>query len=225
MSELFTVRLSTGHEQRYTLDELDTAYKGGFIDEKTLVKPSTSARWMTLGELAGIEEEASPPSIAPMAIDAPLDVPVEFESSAALSSSEIPAELRPRKTGRIFAIGIAVVAVIGLGVAATRGASTIASTATALKAKIVTSSAEAPKAAAAMAPTPAPAPEKPTERQGTTTTTTPNAPSTITTDKLPNAAPQASSAKTNVPTMSAASLPDAKDKKKPAAPAKSRTRK
>lgn len=222
MSELFTVRLSTGHEQRYTLDELDTAYKGGFIDERTLVKPATSARWMTLGELAGIEEEASPPSIAPMAIDAPVDVHVEVETGA-LASSEIPAELRPRKKGRVFAIGIAVVAVIGLGVAATRGASTIASTAGSLKSKIVTSSAEAPKAAAAMAPTPAPEAPQPTERQGTTTTTTPppSAPSTITTDKLPNAAPQV---KGNVPTMSAASLPDAKDKKK-SAPAKTRTRK
>lgn len=221
MSELFTVRLSTGHEQRYTLDELDTAYKGGFIDEKTLVKPSTSARWMTLGELAGIEEEASPPSIAPMAIDAGYDIPVDLApSTAALDSSEIPAELRPRKTGRIFAIGIAVVAVIGLGVAATRGASTIASAAGSLKAKIVTSSADAPKAAAAMTPA---APEKPTERQGTTTTTPApaSAPTTVTTDKLPDAAP---SVKGNVPTMSAASLPDAKEKKK-SAPGKTRTRK
>lgn len=219
MSELFTVRLSTGHEQRYTLDELDTAYKGGFIDERTLVKPATSARWMTLGELAGIEEDVSPPSIAPMAIDAPVDVPVEFESSDVLASSEIPAELRPRKKGRIFAIGIAVVAVIGLGVAATRGASTIASAAGSLKSKIVTSSAEAPKAAAAMAPAPASEAPKPTDRQGTTT---PTPPSTITTDALPNAAPQA---KANVPTMSAASLPDAKDKKKSAPAAKTRTRK
>lgn len=221
MSELFTVRLSTGHEQRYTLDELDTAYKGGFIDEKTLVKPAASARWMTLGELAGIEEEASPPSIAPMAIDAPVDVQVALDAGA-LASSEIPAELRPRKKGRIFAVGIAVVAVIGLGVAATRGASTIASAASSLKSKIVTTSADAPKAAAAMAPTPTPEAPKPTERQGTTTTTPPaSAPSTITTDKLPNAAPQV---KGNVPTMSAASLPDAKDKKK-SAPAKTRTRK
>jgi hypothetical protein len=47
---------------RVTLDQLDEAFQAGHIDEETMVLAEGAERWVALGRLAGLDEEAESPS-------------------------------------------------------------------------------------------------------------------------------------------------------------------
>lgn len=72
MSDTWLVRLPTG-ETRMTLDELDAAYQGDRIDERTLVR-EPGAPWRTLGSILGIEPTAIQ-SVRPVSIDLEIEPP------------------------------------------------------------------------------------------------------------------------------------------------------
>lgn len=214
-ADLFHVKLATGEERAFDLDQLDAAYKAGLIDESTLVLRAGSLRWVKLAELAGLDEpveEPMPSSIAPMALDA-AEVDLA-DLGPALATSEIPRELRPRRRGgKILGAAIALAVVAGIGFAATRArpelTSSIRSSVTTRLAKLTAKKADAPRAAAAVvAPRPQPAPVPPPP------------PATNVAD--PRAAQGGAQGDAPVPTMTASSLPDAKatkttPKKRPSA--------
>lgn len=202
--QIFHVRLEGGEERRFDLDQLDAAYKAGWIDETTMVSRGGSLRWVTLGELAGIEpqEEQAPYSVSPVALD-PGEVPIDVDSMA-----EPP---RPRR-GKIFAAAIAVVVVAGLGFGATRARPGLASSiGHAIGARVAAARGEA---AAAPAAQPTQAPITTVDARGAmdakaAPTPAASAPAVPT----PAASAPAASA-SSLPTLTATSLPDAKPAKK-----------
>jgi hypothetical protein len=66
--ELWHVQLGNGEVRVMTLEQLDASYQSGLIDERTFVLRNGSPNWTTLGDVAGIEEEA-PSSVAPFATE------------------------------------------------------------------------------------------------------------------------------------------------------------
>ncbi|HEX3772541.1 MAG TPA: hypothetical protein VHV30_16800 [Polyangiaceae bacterium] len=59
--ELWYVKLANGDVHRVTLDQLDSAFQGGHIDESTMVLAAGATQWTKLGDLAGLgdDEESS----------------------------------------------------------------------------------------------------------------------------------------------------------------------
>jgi hypothetical protein len=116
MQEIWHVKLPSGDVKPLSLDELDAAYEAGRIDLSTPVLPPAAITWSTLGNVAGLDPEPMPLSIAPVAYGPDLDVDL-----SASDLDDVPAELRPRRTGRkVFGFLVAVAVVAGLGFAATK---------------------------------------------------------------------------------------------------------
>ncbi len=116
-ADIWHVKLDNGQVQSLTLDQLDAGYKDGWIRGRTPVLQAGAVTWKPLRDVAGLDPsgsyEALPASVAPFAVDVPVDVE--------LSADEVPAELRPKKRGgAIFGALIAVVAVGALAFATTR---------------------------------------------------------------------------------------------------------
>jgi hypothetical protein len=208
--ELFHVSLRDGSVRTMTIDQVDEAFNAGVIDAKTPVVRAGDLRWSTLGEIAGLDDEAPPQasyvpsSVAPMALD----------------DDEIPPELRPKRRGRVFAKALALVVIAGLGYAGTQARPDLVVSAKAgvktqiAKLRSIASKGDAPRAAAAAPPAEAP---KPTPApQATATPATAAAPATVTAvtavkaePTAPSAAPSAS-ASAQVPTLSPRQLPNAR---------------
>src|SRR4051812_5823956 len=102
MSDVWNVRLSTGEVRTFNADQLDAAYKAGWIDETTPVKEPDAHGWMTLGELAGIEPEPAPYSIAPVALATTDFATPDFGVDVEVSELETAA-LRPSRAKWVFA--------------------------------------------------------------------------------------------------------------------------
>lgn len=166
MTDIWHVKLENGEVRSLTLDELDAGYKDGWIRGRTPVLAAGALRWSPLRDVAGLDPsgpwEAMPESVAPQAID--IDV-----RDVAISSSEIPPELRPKKrAGKIFGVLVALAVVGGLVYAGTRARPGLVASAKSFvtshvpgksaPAKIEAAKPVDPPKAAAVAPPP-PAPE------------------------------------------------------------------
>jgi hypothetical protein len=71
--ELWFVKLPNGDVHHVTLDQLDAAFQGGHINENTPVLADGATTWTTLGQAAGLEDEAPP---ARAAAPSPTPAPV-----------------------------------------------------------------------------------------------------------------------------------------------------
>lgn len=79
--DFWHVRLGNGATRVLSLDDLDRAFQDGWVDEHTLVSKSGGAPWVPLGQVAGLDDDvtnalpepeandAAPYSIAPLALD------------------------------------------------------------------------------------------------------------------------------------------------------------
>lgn len=114
--ELFQVQVPGGGVRTLSLDELDAAFQAGSISEQTMVLRSGSVRWMTLAEVAGIEEEQAPNSLAPFATDVAYSnvsiPPLAPIGEVTLATSEIAAFRPKRPVGPVLAV-VAMLALIG----------------------------------------------------------------------------------------------------------------
>ncbi len=189
------VKLANGDTRAISLDVLDVGFHDGWITERTMVLAPGSLRWAPLGEVAGLDETPSPMvgtpnSIAPLAIDsfgtgtsedsdAQLDIDVAIDGE---SRADVVA-FEPRRGRTVLKLFTALVVIGGLGFAGFAGRPAVQR---ALASRGHASSV-APEGAAATTPVVA--------------TTAPAVPA-------PVAAPVAAPA-TPVPTLGAASLPDA----------------
>jgi hypothetical protein len=118
--ELCRVQLGTGEIRLMTLDALDHAFNEGIVDARVPVLPPGASAWTTLGEAAGLEEEAprpqDTPSLSPVAISAPSVPPSALDAQSSSLDLDLPdtfEELRPRRRGLIFG-GVAAAAAAGL---------------------------------------------------------------------------------------------------------------
>jgi hypothetical protein len=198
-TDTWHVKLANGETRALSLDVLDVGFHDGWITERTMVLAPGSLRWAPLGEVAGLDETpapvvATPSSIAPLAIDsfgtgsngdsdAQLDIDVAIDGE---SGADVVA-FKPRRGRTVLKALTALVVIGGLGFAGFVGRPAVQR---ALASRGHASSA----AAGAVAPQSAPAPPV------VTTAAAPPA--------APVAAPVAPPAST-VPTLGAASLPDA----------------
>jgi hypothetical protein len=204
-----------------TLDEIETAFNAGRIGASSSVLPPGDFRWTTLGEAAGLdddagryEEPAVPYSIAPLAMDTGSGAPfedamdVDFESAAGLP----PKKKSGGIFGKVVGVGLLFAVLIGAGIGggayAARPAEFKAKVAT-LRDRITHRGAE-PVAAAAPAPPPAKEAAPPPQAA-------PVAPPPPATTAAPAPSPQPTVAAASLPTTSTTtsvnSLPDAKGKK------------
>jgi len=77
--EFWHVRLGNGATRVLSLDDLDRAFQDGWVDEHSLVSKTGTAPWVPLGQVAGLDDDvtnalpqpndAAPYSIAPLALD------------------------------------------------------------------------------------------------------------------------------------------------------------
>ena len=72
--DIWHVKLANGETRALSLDELDAGFHDGWITERTMVLAAGALRWAPLGEVAGLDETpapvaSTPNSIAPLAID------------------------------------------------------------------------------------------------------------------------------------------------------------
>jgi len=223
-NDLWQVKLSEGCVVDMTLDEIETAFNAGRIHAATSVLPPGDFRWTTLGEAAGLdddagryEEPAVPYSIAPLAMDtgsgAPLDdaMDIDFESAAGL-----PPKRKSRGVfGKVVGVGLLFAVLIGAGI----GGGAYAARPAEFKAKVasvrdrLTHRGSDPVAAAAA---PAPVKEAAPPPQAAPPPPAPVPPPAATT-AAPAPSPQPTVAAASQPptsnTTSVNSLPDAKSKK------------
>jgi len=107
---LWYVKTSDGDVDRMTVDQLDEAFNSGRIDENVMVLPADGSRWARLGELAGIEPRAGdelsgvPTSLRPVSMNATDEL-------------EAPFARRTPRMGVVFGAVVAVIAVVGGGLA------------------------------------------------------------------------------------------------------------
>jgi hypothetical protein len=62
--ELWYVKLPNGDVHRVSLDQLDSAFQAGHIDESTMVLAAGASTWTKLGDLAGLDEQPEQPAEA-----------------------------------------------------------------------------------------------------------------------------------------------------------------
>lgn len=227
--DLWQVKLSEGCVVDMTLDEIDTAFNAGRISARTSVMPPGDFRWTTLGDAAGLEDEApaaqvdaAPYSIAPVAyeMDATPQPPLYDLGDGIDVDLESNAGLPRKRKGGAFGKVVGVTALFAVLIAAGVGGGAYAARPVEFKAKVAsvkerfTKGASAPKAAAAAQPPPPVVqssreiPPPPPAVEPTALAAPAPAPSTPPTPTM-----HASSSGTSV-----ANLPDAKGKK--SAPAK-----
>src|SRR5579859_7108536 len=119
MSELWYVKLPDGDVASLTLDELDEAFQAGTIDPRTMVLPAGATQWALLGELAGLDQPASPPAAgSPVRRGSPPVLPNSMRPVSVdlgIYGEDFDEALRPRKNGRRWIWGVALVlGVVGL---------------------------------------------------------------------------------------------------------------
>ena len=188
------VKLANGETRALSLDVLDVGFHDGWITERTMVLAPGSIRWAPLGEVAGLDETpapvvATPSSIAPLAIDsfgsgsgADSDAQLDIDVAIDGESGADVAAFKPRRGRTVLKAFTALVVIGGLGFAGFMGRPAVQ--------RALASRGHASSAAAA-APV-----------------ATPVATTTIVTAAPPPAAVAPPPA-TTVPTLGAASLPDA----------------
>lgn len=173
-TELWYVKTADGDVDRMSLDQLDEAFNAGAIDEHVMVLPAGEQNWVKLGALLGLDQ---PPPAPPQAAAAPRQAPAPMAPAFALPASIRPVSLdlsddlddapfakKKSRKGMVVGALVAVAAVAGIAVAATRAASHVdTSTATA--------SMVAPPPVAD--PTPPPAPPSPEPTPASTSTAAP----------------------------------------------------
>jgi hypothetical protein len=133
--ELWRVQMPTGEIRTMSLDALDEAFQAGSISEATPVLPPGAAAWTKLGDAAGLGGDDGPqeyvPSVAPIAVSLSAPPPsVSLEELAQLGAGDDLDLDSPdaysfkkkgsKKTPVFIGIGIAVLLVGGIGVAASR---------------------------------------------------------------------------------------------------------
>jgi hypothetical protein len=154
--DLWRVQLMTGEVRAMSLDALDDAFQSGLITESTPVLPPGATAWTKLADAAGLEDsphspqpETNVPSVAPMAVNVSESTgnATPYSQRPALPDLDLdllPDEAFKPKKGRIFAvIGVAVVLVGGLGLAATRVGNIAANAQSSLSAQAANKSAAA----------------------------------------------------------------------------------
>ena len=111
-SDVWHVRLQNGETRALTLDQLDTAFQAGQVNEDTLVCKEGTAGWARLGQIAGIDEDLAPP---PMSAPPP---PVVL----AIPNMDVdePAFRPSRKRGVMMGLAVAALLLVGGGVAFTK---------------------------------------------------------------------------------------------------------
>lgn len=144
--ELWHVQMPAG-VVTMTLDELDSAFQNGAIDERTMVLKSGGLHWMTLSDIAGLDDasatpppvqthspysqpyaycdEPQPNSIAPIAIDMsrpsalsiPPLPPVNFDVSFGTEEREI---FKPKRSYGAVVGTVAAVAIVAGGLFAVK---------------------------------------------------------------------------------------------------------
>jgi hypothetical protein len=95
--DFYSVQLASGEVKKWTLDQLDAAYRASFIDEDTYVLPKGATSWSTLAEVVAAEPE--PPSIAPPPVVADIDVDFDL-GSISDDDDDLAALRRPKR--RVF---------------------------------------------------------------------------------------------------------------------------
>src|SRR4051794_35171163 len=109
--DLWSVQLPGGIVRTMTLDELDNAFQAGTIGERTMVLKAGAIHWTTLGDAAGLQDEAEeeqPNSLAPFATDVAASYSPPIPRSPlpsidlSLSTSELAAFRPKRRTGRVL---------------------------------------------------------------------------------------------------------------------------
>lgn len=131
--ELWRVQMPSGEIRTMTLDVLDEEFQAGSITEATPVLPPGAAAWTKLGDAAGLGgDDAAPaevvPSVAPIAVSlSSPPPPVSLSSLAAMDDLDLDSpdaysfkKKGSKKTPVFIGIGVAVLLVGGLGVAASR---------------------------------------------------------------------------------------------------------
>lgn len=136
-TEVWHVQLPNGQAHAISLDELDAAFEAGHITEHTFVLPPGATQWVTLGDAAGLQGDASatpapvtsdaygPSSLAPVALPsaAPSMAPALFyEPPPAPELPDVDFESAHKK-GRVkMFVGAAVagVALIAVGLVGVR---------------------------------------------------------------------------------------------------------
>ncbi|MDB5214582.1 MAG: hypothetical protein JWO86_2509 [Myxococcaceae bacterium] len=166
-ADTWHVKLANGETRALSLDELDTGFHDGWINERTMVLAAGSTRWAPLGEVAGLDETpapvaSTPNSIAPFALDS-FDIDVALDSS---SGADLVA-FRPRRGRTVLKVMTALVVIGGLGFAGFLGRPAVQrALASRGHASSVTADAKVtptpPAPVAAPAPSPAPADAVPT---------------------------------------------------------------
>lgn len=131
-NDLWRVQLPTGSIRTMTLDQLDEEFQAGSITESTPVLPPGAAAWTKLGDAAGLGGDEAPPqaevvpSVAPIAVSVgPSNV--SLEQLASMDDLDLDSQdaysfkkKGSKKTPVFIGIGIAVLLVGGLGIAATK---------------------------------------------------------------------------------------------------------
>jgi hypothetical protein len=111
--DFYSVQLASGEVKKWTLDQLDAAYRASFIDEETFVLPKGATTWSTLAEVVAAEPE--PPSIPPPPVVADIDVDVD------LGDDDLEAAgLRPRRRRGLVAALVFTAVAAGVTFAAVR---------------------------------------------------------------------------------------------------------
>lgn len=85
----YYVQLSDGDVHRVSLDQLDEGFQAGHIDENTMVLADGASKWVSLSELAGLEED--------------VHVEVEPYSAPAASTPPLSAYVQPRVAAPAYA--------------------------------------------------------------------------------------------------------------------------
>jgi hypothetical protein len=120
-ADSWKVKLDDGRIQTLTLDQLDAAYKDGWVRGRTPVLPQGAGSWKPLRDVAGLDPSGSHAALPANAAAEALDVDVRMPMP-----SEFPVETRKSGGGKVVIIlVVALVAALGIIVAATLAAPSI----------------------------------------------------------------------------------------------------
>jgi hypothetical protein len=118
-ADIWQVKLANGETRGLSLDVLDAGFHDGWITERTMVLAPGSLHWAPLGEVAGLDETPAPVASTPTPNSiAPLALD-SFDIDVALDSNSDAdmAAFRPRRGRRVLKVMTALVVVGGLGFA------------------------------------------------------------------------------------------------------------
>jgi hypothetical protein len=111
------VKLANGETRALSLDELDAGFHEGWITGRTMVLAAGSSRWAPLGEVAGLDETPAPVASSPNSI-APFALDsFDVDVSMDSSSGADVATFRPRRGRTVLTVMTALAVIGGLGYA------------------------------------------------------------------------------------------------------------